>query len=716
MREAMKMKGMRMMVYWIVNYIFFYSLFLVLMVFLIIAGVVLQFRFFTINDFFVYFILFLLWGHVLVAMSFFASVFFSRAQSATVVGYFFIIATALIALNLVSDIINDIGNVQAALYIVTLFPPFTLYRGLLYLSLEIFMDGPGLKMADIWDKDLNMGSVYLYLIFQWAALLIAMLYLEEVWPSEFGVKRHPLFFLNPIKRFGLFLYHKIRGTDSEKTISVISDAEDDYDDDGDEDDHNGEKSEFGVKEEIQLAEGNSEPWALRVCHVRKSFQPWSLRIPGKSWCRKVATEKNAPKWVHRIIGKPQKPMVAVSDVSFVVRQGECVGILGPNGAGKTTLFSCLSGLFQSTSGQADIFGVNINAHTRKAHMVMGMCPQHDILWENMTAAEHMKFFGFLKNIPRKPLKREIRRGLKAVELWKVRKQKVKTFSGGMKRRLSVALALVGSPDIIFLDEPSTGLDPASRRQLWDVIASQKSKAAIVLTTHSMEEAEALCDRLVIMARGKILAVGSAQELKARYGEGWKLTLQSDVPLAKLTKFVETKLVSDRRDVKLLHNLAGTREYVLKGVESLQRVFAEMAKNKDKYNIADWGLANTSLEEVFHSIVVRDLNEETVIKPSGDSAESTENFESEEDERDYGNGVEEEESSDDEKEESNGKQKEESSDDEKEESSEDEKEESSDDEKESSDDEKEESSDDEKESHSSTDESDDVNSLASTSED
>jgi len=179
---------------------------------------------------------------------------------------------------------------------------------------------------------------------------------------------------------------------------------------------------------------------------------------------------------------------AVSNVTFGVREGEVFGLLGPNGAGKTTLLNILSGLMSADSGEAFVNGEPVSTKTNRVYQFMGFCPQHDILYDLLTGEEHLRLFADIKRVPRERVNEEINFLLQRFDLKEYANKRVQTYSGGNKRKLSAALSLVGNPRIVFMDEPSTGMDPTARRKLWDVIVEMKQSRAIILTTHSMEEA------------------------------------------------------------------------------------------------------------------------------------------------------------------------------------------------------------------------------------
>jgi ABC-type multidrug transport system ATPase subunit len=179
--------------------------------------------------------------------------------------------------------------------------------------------------------------------------------------------------------------------------------------------------------------------------------------------------------------------LAVKDISIAVRSGEILALLGPNGAGKTTLVSCVLGLYRLSSGTAQINGFDIMRQQDQVYRHVGICPQHEILWPDLTCEEHLLFYARLKGVDPKQEKEVVGQCLEQVELLPERRKLSKQLSGGQKRRLSIAIALVARPAVVFLDEPTTGLDPHVKRSLWRVIKRVKElhNMCIVLTTHSM---------------------------------------------------------------------------------------------------------------------------------------------------------------------------------------------------------------------------------------
>ena len=212
--------------------------------------------------------------------------------------------------------------------------------------------------------------------------------------------------------------------------------------------------------------------------------------------------------------KAYGPVVAVADVSLSVRRGECFGLLGPNGAGKTTTIEILEGLLSADAGDIEVLGRRWSHHAEELRQRLGIQLQETQLPDKLTVEETLRLF---RSFYRRG--RTVEELLQIVELEGKRTSRVGKLSGGQKQRLSLACALAGDPDLLFLDEPTTGLDPHSRRQLWGLLEQFRARGrTILMTTHHMEEAEFLCDRVAIVDHGRIIALGTPKELIARLGE------------------------------------------------------------------------------------------------------------------------------------------------------------------------------------------------------
>jgi ABC-2 type transport system ATP-binding protein len=203
-------------------------------------------------------------------------------------------------------------------------------------------------------------------------------------------------------------------------------------------------------------------------------------------------------------------VVAVDGLSLTVQRGECFGLLGPNGAGKTTTIEILEGLLKPDAGDVEVLGLTWRQHGSELRQRLGIQLQETQLADKLTVTETLRLFRSFYRVGRK-----VDELLRLVELESKRDSWVVKLSGGQKQRLALACALAGSPDLLFLDEPTTGLDPQSRRQLWDVLGRFRAGGGtVLLTTHYMDEAQALCDRVAIVDRGHVIALGTPQELIA----------------------------------------------------------------------------------------------------------------------------------------------------------------------------------------------------------
>eukprot|EP01135_Chromosphaera_perkinsii_P005531 Nk52_evm80s352 gene=Nk52_evmTU80s352 len=307
--------------------------------------------------------------------------------------------------------------------------------------------------------------------------------------------------------------------------------------------------------------------------------------------------------------------MAVRNSQFAVKHGECFGLLGQNGAGKSTTFKMLTGEILPSAGDAFINGKSVTKDMGEVSNQIGYCPQVDALIAKMTPEEHLRMYAVLKGIPRDEVNEHVGYWLDALDLTKYKNRQAQKLSGGNKRKLNTAIALIGSPSIIFFDEPTTGMDPKAKRLVWKVINEARNEgAAVVLTSHSMEECTALCTKMVIMFNGVSRCLGNAQHLQQKYGRGLTLgvsfddgmrdNLREDI-IAHLTqkqaKTVEVKFLEDEEGFFKL-SVEGEGLSLVHIAESLEEVFV-------KYNILSYDLSQSSLEDVFISLGDR-ANEES----------------------------------------------------------------------------------------------------------
>jgi ABC-type multidrug transport system ATPase subunit len=209
---------------------------------------------------------------------------------------------------------------------------------------------------------------------------------------------------------------------------------------------------------------------------------------------------------------------AVDGLSITIHEGEVFGLLGPNGSGKTTTINCLIGLLKPTKGSIKVGNFDVATQGTEARSIMGVSPQETAVYPYLTGRENVKLFGELCSVPKKTLDARVDQMMEKVGLLEEGGRRVGKYSGGMKRRVSIAMALVHDPQIVILDEPTVGMDPQSRRAVWDFIMEMRDRGkTVVLTTHYMEEAEEICDRVGIIDHGGMIALGTPAELRSKYG-------------------------------------------------------------------------------------------------------------------------------------------------------------------------------------------------------
>ncbi|CAN8004107.1 unnamed protein product, partial [Ixodes hexagonus] len=297
----------------------------------------------------------------------------------------------------------------------------------------------------------------------------------------------------------------------------------------------------------------------------------------------------------KVYRRDQRP--AVDHLCIGVGAGECFGLLGVNGAGKTTTFRMLTGDTSVTGGDAHISGYSIRTELDQARRNIGYCPQFDALDPLLTGWEHLQFYARLRGFREKDVAQLADWGLCKLGLQHLAHQCAGTYSGGNKRKLSTAIALLGEPPLVFLDEPTTGMDPKSRRLFWDCIRDVvRDGRSVVLTSHSMEECEALCSRLAIMVNGQFRCLGSIQHLKNKYGLGYTVTLRvRPEALSQLSAVLGCLFAPGELELGEQH--LGTLEYRVSPRVSPARLFRCLEQARTQCPLEDCSVTQTTLDQV-----------------------------------------------------------------------------------------------------------------------
>uniref|UniRef100_A0A7S1XHV2 Probable ATP-dependent transporter ycf16 n=1 Tax=Compsopogon caeruleus TaxID=31354 RepID=A0A7S1XHV2_9RHOD len=556
-RSMMEMMGLRRSAYWFVTYCFFYAIYFVQILVMIIVGRALKIPLFTDNTPASWFVLLLIWGHTMIAWVMFLSPFFSDPGAGLIFHWFLNITINLIGGPFIGQLYTSDAS-EATFNQVSILPSFAMFRSLYYLG--AFNTGKqGVTISDEYYGSVNLAMCnpgpfcisFGYLAVQWLLLLIAGLYLDRVLPVKNGIRDHPLFFLG-FRRNGTFLgtrsnVSRVIGDGSAPSALTMMDEPED------------------VAAERVKAQSGTNSNGITIENLRKEFE---------------SSGQNK---------------VAVAGLSLAIPRGEVFGLLGHNGAGKTTTISILTGILELSGGDAYLGGLSVRSDMKQIYRQMGVCPQFDRLWPELTGREHLNFYARVKGLRTAELKSEVSKALESVELTFAGNRQVKAYSGGMKRRLSVAISLIGEPEFVFLDEPTTGLDPKSKHNLWECLRNRKQGKTMILTTHSMEEAERLCDRVGIMASGRLRCVGPAEEIKLRLGRGYRLSVSLPPHnVEHLDELVRT--ISPQATVE--SSLAGSIIYQLPRDVVLSTIFVRIEESARQLGIFDWGISQSSLEDVF----------------------------------------------------------------------------------------------------------------------
>ena len=565
LRNMMKMHGLGDGVYWLVQYVWYFTMNLVYVWILIGMGSAIDLSFFTKTDYSFQFVFYLLWTGCLVATTFLMSTCFASSRTSTVTGFLYVFATGLIGYLLLSKLVS--AGYWWVIFI-ELIPGFALYRGLYEIANYAFRAAYGTGTGITWSNlnDSGNGLIGVMIIFAVESVLFLVIawYIEEIYPQGCGVPRHPLFFLG--KKYKSEMYME----DEEGGVLA---------DDGARLSESGTSDILREKRKVHQILAGGGPGVDGIDDVSNQYPIIVSRL------KKAFRGKGVRKY-------------AVKDLTVAIAKGECFGLLGPNGAGKSTSLNMLTGFLTPNGGSALIQGNDITTEMDKVYKTMGVCPQDNLLWEKLTARDHLLFYARLKMFEGEQLKKAVDDALRSVNLLNggVADKQVKKFSGGMKRRLSVAISFIGAPAVVYLDEPSTGLDPASRQNLWDVVKKGKDGRGIILTTHSMEEASVLCDRLGIFVDGELVCIGSPNELTARYGGFFVFTITvKDGYEHKIAPFVRSMCPTARQT----YSVATTKKYELPTSDvTLDIVFDMMREKERELGVVDFSISNASLEEVF----------------------------------------------------------------------------------------------------------------------
>ncbi|XP_049449723.1 glucosylceramide transporter ABCA12 isoform X17 [Epinephelus fuscoguttatus] len=301
--------------------------------------------------------------------------------------------------------------------------------------------------------------------------------------------------------------------------------------------------------------------------------------------------------------------VAIENLNVAFYEGHVTSLLGHNGAGKTTTMSLLTGLFAPSSGSIEVYGRDMQSNIEDIRRELGVCMQYDVLFDHMTAKEHLLLYGQIKapHWSHKELREQVRTILEETGMYVHRHKRVGTLSGGMRRKLSISIAFIGGSHLVVLDEPTTGVDPCSRRHIWDIVIQHKKNRTVIMSTHHLDEAEVLSDRIAFLERGGLKCCGSPFYLKDKLGQGYKLTLTKKVqnldsePMdnAEMKAFIQAHVpearLKEAQGSDLVYSLP---PFTSSNASSYRSLLTALDSNLDALQLGGYGISDTTLEEVF----------------------------------------------------------------------------------------------------------------------
>ncbi|KAK9090668.1 hypothetical protein Sjap_023845 [Stephania japonica] len=600
LRQAMSMMGLYETSYWLSWLIWEAFVTLLSSVLTVLFGMMFQFNFFLHNSFVVLLLLFFLFQLNMIGFAFFMSTFLSKSSSATTIGFCtFIIGFLTQLVTTFGFPYNDIISKHWRV-IWSLFPPNLLAKALDQLAdATATPEGAGIswsRIAECPSTEFNcvitIGDIYKWLLSTFFVWFLLAIYFDNVIPNSFGMRKSLFYFL----KIGYWMGkdgHKVEEGCLCSCRSSIPPLDDVFPDDDDVLDE-----EVLVKK--QVTEDAIDPnVAVQIRGLAKTY-PGTTNL-GCCKCKRTS------------------PYHAVKDLWANFMKNQLFCLLGPNGAGKTTVINCLTGMTPVTSGDALIYGYFVRSSVGMSciRRFIGVCPQFDILWDSLSGQEHLCIFASIKGLSPGSIELVVENSLAEVKLTSAAKVRVGRYSGGMKRRLSVAIALIGNPKLVFLDEPTTGMDPITRRHVWDIIENAKKERAIILTTHSMEEADILGDRIAIMAKGKLRCIGTSIRLKSRFGTGFVTnvsfvgtnhgqspSMNGDAAASEYAHYETVKeFFKSHLDVTPKEESKMFLTFIIPHEKEglLADFFSELQERVEEFGIADIQLGLTTLEEVFLNI-------------------------------------------------------------------------------------------------------------------
>ncbi|CAM9287272.1 unnamed protein product [Phaeothamnion confervicola] len=590
-KEGMLQMGLSSVAYQTSWVVWFALVFFVMAVLLTLIG---KSSIFQNSDAGIVFLWFYLFFLATIALCFLLSTFFSKARSASTYGTLIFFLTVFPYFGLTSD--SSGGQLVAACIIPTTCFAVGTFPFADYEDSGQASELPGVTADTVGSKDtvnISMSQVLGMLFLDTVIYSLLAWYAGQVVPSEWGTQR-PWYFL------ATKAYWR-PGAVSASTAERISELLEN------------DETKAGDRRIEPVDDALRKQWMDQSNSQRRSspfFQP-VLAVFLPLLCRQLRS-KNCV--ALRGLGKTFPSLAggtvtAVKDLNLTMYSGQITALLGHNGAGKTTTMNMLSGMIPVSSGEAIVNGRDVRTQMKAIRSEMGVCPQHDILYADLTVREHLRLFAVVKGVAGRDVEDEVERMIRTVGLTEKRDERTKGLSGGQKRKLSVGIAFIGGSRVVILDEPTSGMDPHSRRFTWNLIRQQKEGRTILLSTHFMEEADLLCERIAIMGHGELKCCGSSLFLKSHYGAGYNLTIVKRIAEggqaakkleAEQRNEIKTLVKGFVRSAKVLSDVGAEVSFQLSGSATAQfkPMLLELDRRLDALGISSYGMSITTLEEVF----------------------------------------------------------------------------------------------------------------------
>ena len=568
-KEGMKIMGLEEGIY----FLSYFLQYLVINIFVSIINTIIVIFIFTKIPFYFIYLLFFLWGINVFALAFFFQSFIDTTKIALILSlliYFIMYFASLAAIKETSSQGLKIG--------LSFFPPAVLEISIIMMGEfeSHFREYKPRYFSNIY-TNYSLFRMMLMFIVDFLIYIFLGYYLTIVLPHTYGIRK-PFYFLFT-SEFWCRKKNKskdeIQNENEENSINTHSTSLSGFD----------TQKDFNIKKNMTLIYNNDPNFEDENLYKDKMGKEDVLKI------------RNLTK-------KFEDGKISIDNLNINFYKDEIFALLGHNGAGKTTLISTLTGLYEATEGNAFYDGddILIGNNMDKFRLKVGICPQHDVLFEDLTIKEHLNMFSIFKGVPSDHIDEEVNKSLKDFKLEEIKDITVSDLSAGQKRQLSIAIALIGGSKVIFLDEPSSGMDVSSRRNLWEILKRQSENKIIILTTHYMEEASVLGNRIGIINKGKMKCIGTPLFLVEKFGKYMSINLYKDEEAnnENIINYINDKIKETQFEVlseEIILRIPKSNFINGEGL-NLREFFEDLDNNLKRLKIKSYSVSMPTLEDVF----------------------------------------------------------------------------------------------------------------------